>query len=536
MVLQHKIPGSRELRLLRQDNLAFYAEINARAFSGAFMSEIPVQAYLKIIDEVKADFISTSPETDFSKSAQHYMDMMRGKFSSYDRAKSEPWIGTDTKGDAEVVVLLEPGARALRILRDLDSEHSFLAVSSLSSLSERLVSTAARLSGDTTQQIDALEARRDELDAEIASLRAHGATPLTALERQTEVQSLLADISRIKAGFGEVPAAKRRINRENQDIFLETEKPVGQVLDIFWDRQKDWEESGEAAVLSTLRDLHVDIAKVQTLQGSLEQISQMGEDVIPDHNRREITSFLPDMLGISNDISLEISHIWKAVHSYISNPNYAARREDARVLREAQAAAARIRDELRPSPQDRRLKEVGLKLTMPLRTHPVSDLKLTMEKPEKIDENREITPVAEEPDADERRLKLARENAKSAYLATSAIVARIREAMGSRNEITLSDVLRQFPLRYGRHEISRYLAVASGTHPSVLVEGMSFTLRFNERGKPTMASVVNPIFRSTGAVGEGFGEFATENYLLAPAQMRQNPTGYAPVDHMKAAG
>ena len=176
MVLQHKIPSSRELRLLRQDNLAFYAEINARAFSGAFMSEIPVQAYLKIIDEVKADFISTSPETDFSKSAQHYMDMMRGKFSSYDRSKSEPWIGTDTKGDAEVVVLLEPGARALRILRDLDSEHSFLAVSSLSSLSERLVSTAARLSGDTTQQIDALEARRDELDAEITSAPASSKT------------------------------------------------------------------------------------------------------------------------------------------------------------------------------------------------------------------------------------------------------------------------------------------------------------------------------------------------------------------------
>ncbi|MFZ3584535.1 DUF3375 family protein [Loktanella sp. DJP18] len=530
MVMQHKIPNSRELRILRQDNLAFYAEINARAFRGAFMSEVPVQVYLRIIDEVKQDFISVSPAQDFTKPADFYLNLMIGKHASYDHAKSEPWLGTDIKGDTEVVVLLEPASKALRILRDLDNQQSFLAVSSLSSLSDRLISKAARLSGDASQQIDALESRRTDIDLEIAELKARGAKPLTPIERRTEIYALLNDLSQIKAGFAEVPAAKRRINSENKDLFLDSDAPVGDVLDVFWERQRAWDQSAENAVLTTLRDLHVNIAKAQIMQGSLESVVRMGDDIIDLHLRREITSFLPDMLGISNDISLEISYIWTTLSSFISNPNYAARREDARVLRAAQAAAVRIRNEVRPSPRDTRLKDTGLVMTMPLRTNPLCDLKLTTEAPVPIDEDRDLVAVAEEPDSDARRMALAKEAAKSAHLSTASIVARVKDAMGTRQEVTLSDVIRHSPLRYGRHEISRYLAVASGTMPSLLVEGMSFTVQFHERDKSTMANIVNPIFRLNGTVGEGFGDFDTASYLLTPDEMRASPTGYAPID------
>ncbi len=270
MILQHKIPGNRELRILRQDNLGFYAEINARAFSGTFVSEVPLQVYLRTIDEVKADFVSTSPDQDYSKPSRTYLNIMLGKNHSYDHEKAEPWLGTDKKGGEDVVVLLAPAAAALRYLRELGNQQSLLAVSSLSSLNEKLVSTAARLSGDASQQISALKARRDEIDAEIASLKAYGARPLTAIERQTEIYTLLNDINNIKAGFAEVPAAKRRINRENQEIYLESEKSRGEVLDVFFGRQQAWEESAECAVLSTLKDLHVNIGKAQTLQNGIE--------------------------------------------------------------------------------------------------------------------------------------------------------------------------------------------------------------------------------------------------------------------------
>lgn len=531
MILQHKIPGSRELKMLRQDNLAFYAEINARAFSGQFMSEVPVQVYLRIIDQVKSAFLSVSPDQDFSKPAKTYLDIMLGKLASYDHNKVEPWVGTDVKNGNEFVVLLEPASRVLRILREgLDGQQSLLAVSSLSSLSEKLTSTAARLSGDVTQQINALENRKNEIEAEIATLKANGARPMTQLERNTEIHSILNDISQIKAGFAEVPAAKRRINRENQAIFLESEKPVGQVLDIFWQRQVDWESSAENAVLTTLKDLHVDIGKAQTMQGGLEEVMRYGEDSIPHHIRRDVSTFLNEMLGISNEIALEISHIWKSVNSYISNPNYAQRREDALVLRRAQTAIGRIRDEVRPSPRDARLKALGLSMTLPLRTHPTSHIKLTMEPPEKIEVEKELAPVADAPDSEERLLALALENAKSAHLSTKRIVDRIKGAMENQSEVTLSDVIRKYPLRYGRHELSRYLAVASGTHPSILIEGMTFTMRFEERGQTTAANIVNPIFRRKGEIGEGFGDFATADYMLSPKDLRETRVEYMPTD------
>lgn len=527
-MIQNNISDSPELRLLRQDNLQFYAEINARAFSGASMGEIPITAYLKIIDEVKG----ISVDGDFTKPAKFYLDRMLGKCAGYDRKKAEAWIGTDIRGDTEMVVLLEAGARALRILRDLEADQSFLAVSSLSSLTDRITQVVARLSGDVSQQIDALEARREEIDREIAGLKARGATPLTHRERQTEIFAVLNDISQIRAGFAEVPGARRRINRENQDLFLESDAPVGQVLDVFFEHTKAWEESGESAILSTLRDMHVDIQKGQQLQTQLEAMAEECADTLDPRHRRDIVSFLPDMLEISSDITVEISNIWKAVHAYISNPNYTAKRADARALRDAQAAATRVRTEVQPSPRDSRLKEIGLLLTEPLRTAPQSDLRLTLDPPEAPKEDKHLTPAESLDDEDPAILMMAREKARSAYLSKAAMTDRIAQAMGEADNVTLSDVLRRFPLRYGRHEICCYLTLASSHHPSLLVEGMSFLVRMTERNIVSAANIPNPIFRRTGEIGEGFGSFQTIDHLLHPDTLRTAKIGIEPIDRI----
>lgn len=532
MMIQNNISDSPELRLLRQDNLQFFAEINARAFSGATMSEIPMTAYLKIIDEVKA----VTLEGDFSKPAKFYLDVMVGQKTGYDRTKSEAWIGTEMRGDTAIVILLKPGARALRILRDLEADQSFLAVSSLSSLTDRITDVVARLSGDVTQQIDALELRRTEIEADIAELKARGAIPLTKRERQTEIHAVLHDISQIRAGFSEVPGARRRINRENQDIFLESDAPVGDVLDIFFERTKAWEESGEAAILSTLRDMYVDITKGQKLQAQLEVMVEQCADMIDARHRRDMVSFLPDMLEISSDITIEISNIWKTVQAYISNPNYSAKRADARALRDARDATLRIRNALKPSVRDPRLQNVGLPLTDTFRTSPRSDLELTLVAPEIEKDEKQLTPPITHDGADPTILMMARENARSAYLSKEQTRDRIKQAMGSAESVTLSDVLRRFPLRYGRHEISCYLTMASSHHPSLLVEGMSFVIRMDERGIRSAANIPNPIFRRKGMIGEGFGDFQTIDYLLHPDQLRAMDLGAEPVDRETKPG
>lgn len=526
LMIQNNISDSPELRLIRQENLQFYAEVNARAFSGANLSEISVSAYLRIIDEVKTDIV----DGDYSKPAKLYMELMLGKRSSYDRKRAEPWIGTEKRGENEMVVLLKSGSRALRILRDLEADQSFLAVSSLSSLTERITEVVARMSGDVTQQIKALEARRSEIDADIAALKARGAIPMSKRERQTEIYAVLNDISQIRAGFSEVPGARRRINRENQHIFLESDAPAGEVLDVFFDRTRNWEESGEAAILSTLRDMHVDIQKGQNLQAQLEAMVEQCAHLLDARHRRDIVSFLPDMLEISSDITIEISNIWKSVHAYISNPNYTAKRADARALLDAQDAAMRVRNKIKPSPRDARLKDVGLVMTKPLRTGPQTNLRLTLDPPQQNNEEKKLAPAETASGYDSTLEMMAREKARSAYLSDQQIKARIQEAMGDADNTTLSGVLRRFPLRYGRHEISRYLTVASSHHPSLLLEGMSFVIRMEERGILSVANIPNPIFRRSGPIGEGFGDFPTIDHLLHPSELRTMKHVDEPVD------
>ena len=523
MVVQHKISDSPELKLLRQDNLAFYAEINARAFSESASGEVPRATYLRIVDAVKADFVAVLDNEDFSREARYYLDVMLGRFASYDPARTQPWVGTETRDGTEMVVLLEPAARVIRILSEIGSDQGFIATSSLSSLTERVSRVVARLSGDETRQIEELETRKREIEAEIAQLKARGAQPMTDRERQTEIGGLLADIARIRAGFSEVPGARRRINRENQELFLETDAAPGAALDVFWERQKAWEQSGEAAILESLRHLYTDVTRSQLTQASLEIIARDCADILAPQDRARVAGFLPDMLEISNDISIEIAGIWRSVRAYLSSPDYTARREESRALKAADEAIARVRNELRPSPRDTRLREVGLALTMPLRTSPLTDLRLTLEPPEGPAEARKNAPAARDAAEEEARTRreLAEENARSLYLGVRSLKARIADAMGEAESVTLAEVLRRFPPRYGRHEIACYLDLAASQVPSSLAPGNSFVIRLTERGRVSAANVPNPVFHRSGPIGKGFEAHAGAEHLLHPRELRR---------------
>lgn len=526
----HKIPDNRGVRLLRQDNLAFYAEVNARAFTVGTVTEVPLATYLRIIDQVKSEIVPVANGPDLTKPAKYYYNLMIGQSAGYDHRKTEPWIGTDKRNDSDVVILLEPAVGVLRFLSDLDSDQGFLAVSSLSNLEQRLARTAARMMGDADQEIMALEIRAAEIQTEIATLKARGAQPMTQRERQVEVHALLHDISQIKAGFAEVPVARRRINHEMQDVFLESELPPGGVLDIFFQSYGDWERSGEYAVLSTLRALYLKLEHARLLQWNLETIAREASDLLTPYQRSMISSFLMDMLKISSDIMGEITSTWSTVRAYISNPAYAARREDARALRDALTASMRIRDEVRPTPRDARLKNLGLTLTLPLGTSLGTDLKLTTETPVVDIGTGKIAEEVDEVDSEAVIERAARQKARSRYLNDERMAARVAEAMGEADEVTLSNLLRRFPLRYGRQEIVRYLSFAASKHPSRLIPDASFVVRFREREATTLANVPNLAFCRSGEIGQEFGDLRPIDYLMAPEDLRRFDATDAIVD------
>lgn len=517
--LRQRINDSLDMRILRQDNLDVYADINQRAFRGEGIAEVPVVQYLRIIKEVQDSLAPGENDTLRQTPPKKVLEAMLGRTTSY---KSTPWVGTDTRGGQEVVILLPHGSRVLKILSELGNDHSLLAQSGLEALTKEMALLVARLSGDVSHQIKALEEQRDSIDARIQALQEQGARPMSQREQAREMQTLTGRINAIKSGFSQIPAARRTINAQNQDTFLGIDGTDEQdAFGTMLARQDVWNNSGEHAMLESLRAVHSTEAGRQ-LQHHLETIATQHNSLLSKEQRIEVSRFLPDMTSIGNTIDAEILGIIKAGQAYAQHPNYRSMRKDAWAMREAMAAVQKLCEAWQPTPRDKRLEGLGLDLTLPVVTHDSCGLAFTTVAPSQPKVETIMLDDAPLLDPEQVRLAQAERIQKAAWLQDKAILGRIKDTMRDRPHAQLSEVLQRHPPRYGRQEISRYLSVAAKT-PSRLDNGASFRMRLSEQGHLIHAEIINPTFLPTGLPGQGFDQAMTLVDWLDSQSLRSLP-------------
>lgn len=507
--IRQRIADSADLRILHQDNLAVYADINHRAFRGEGIADVPVVQYLRIIKEVQDSLAPGENDTLRQMPAKKILDTMLGRTSSY---KNAAWIGTDHRGGQEVVVLLPAGGRVLKILAELETDHSLLAQTGLDALTKEMALVVARLSGDAQHQIAALQEQRDALDARIQHLQDQGARPMTAREKAQEMQTLTGRINTIKSGFAQIPAARRAINTQNQDTFLGIDDDEdGKPFDTVMARERAWDASSEHAMLENLRTIHTSHAGRQ-LQHNLEIIASQHQDLLTKEQRVDVSRFLADMARIAVDIDAEILSIIKAARAYVEHPDYRSMRQDAWAMREAMATISTLCETWQPTPRDKRLEDIGLDITLPFAPHGVHEtcsMALNSTPPNPTRPKPISLPEAPPIDPEEVQRAQAERARKAVWLQDDAILGRIRDTMAQQGHTRLSAVLHRHPPRYGRQEISRYLAVAAAKAPSRLDAGDSFRMRLTEKGHTLHAEIIDPVFLTTGQPGQGFDQAMT---------------------------
>lgn len=518
--VRQRIAESQELRILRQDNLAVYADINQRAFRGEGIAHVPLATYLRTIQDVQNDLAPGENDTFRAQPAKTVLGTMLGRSTA---SKGEPWIGTDERGGIEYVVLLDAGSRALKIVAELGVDHSLDAQSSLDSLTKDLALIVARLSNDAAHQIEALSEQAEAIAQKIRHLERHGAKPLEAREREQEIQGVLTRLIAIKAGFARIPAKLRLANGHNQDAFLginqdESTTPMGAVMN----RHKAWKESGEHAVLKSL----LAIGSGPTAQSMREHLGRLAGDeqnaLNPDQ-RHEMARFLPDMVSTARDIGNEEHAIWQAIASYIGHPEYEAMRDEAWAMRQAMEAVASMRDALQPTPRDKRIAGLGLAFDLPARgaAHPAMGLRLNAEPPKALDQPTLAAAPPPPPDKGKADLRNAMSMAKSQWLSQDKLAARVAKAMQGKDRVRLHEVLALFPPRYGRQEIGKYLALAAEKVPAVMEPDVACILTITERGKKVAAQIANPTFLRSGPPGQHFERAAAYGGWMGTEALRE---------------
>jgi hypothetical protein len=523
-MIAERLRASATIKLLQQMHLAFYAEVNARAFAASQHQGILEKQYIAVIEEVQREIEAMEAGSTSGDAIYHYK-AMQGRNNGWQEAA---WVGTEVRDGSVYVLLLPAGVEALAIADSLEERRSLLAQSDLQDLREKLAEVAGQLRGDTEGRIAQLEDKRAKIDAEISHLKENGLNPLS--EREAAMATL--DISRrmqtLRAAIAEMPARKRAINRANTETYLDADTTKSAALKLFLQRKEEWDNSDENIVLQTLLRIAEVPEDVAMMRSHLKSVLDNPHSTVSLNERKAMVRFFGDAIELATKVNTEIATSWKQLHTFLTDKHYEQRQSNSRAIQRAQKAAAELRDTLNPTPRDNRLTDLGIQITLRLEPLPWIHTELSQEMPTNKAKATPIVDDIHQPTDD--GAAMARNEAvaeRDTWLNPRHIRERIERLLATaqqegRDSIALSEVFEHHPPRYGRLEIDRHLAVAGYHMPSVYQNGWTFSIALNEPNGLVLALLPDPEFVLSGPPAQGIEDLDMRSWTGAPPLLAGN--------------
>lgn len=504
-MIAERLRSSSTVKLLQQAHLAFYAEVNARAFSGSQHRGVLEKQYIGIVEDVQRLIETMEPGSTNGDAIYHYK-AMQGRVNGWQEAA---WVGTEVRDGSVYVVLLPEGVEALAIADSLEERRSLLAQSDLQDLRERLAEVAGQLRGDTEGRIAQLEDKRAKLDAEIAHLKEHGLSPMDPREAAMATLDISRRMQTLRAAIAELPARKRAINRANTETYLDADTTKSAALQLFLQRKEEWDNSDENTVLQTLLRIAEVPEDVAMMRSHLQSVLGNPYSTVTSNERKAMVRFFGDAIDLAGKVNTEIATSWKHLHTFLTDQHYEQRQSNSRAIQRAQKAAAELRDTLNPTPKDKRLNDLGIDITLRLEPAPWVHIELSQEVPTTTAKAAPITddihPPTDDGEAMARNQAVAE---RDTWLNPRHIRERIEGLLTEarqkgKRSLTLSEVFEHHPPRYGRLEIDRHLAVAGYHMPSVYRNGWMFSIVLEEPHGQVRAFLPDPEFVLCGPPAQG---------------------------------
>lgn len=493
------------LALLRQRNLPFIVACLQRAFAEISIEDVTEPQLKASIQEVQNDVFETIGGDRFDNDPQRYIDEWSRVSTSPDLDR--PWLSTRMSPTGQKLFCLLPSAAdVLSFFEGLEVSKEFLTNSSLNSFVDNVRRDASRLSGNIEHRKQVLDANIAELQAERDALEQNGLPELDSFDRAEIANSLLSQMNQILGDFWTIPSRMRKHTSENREIYHTSNGPKHEILMLVSDRNKEKRGSPEYRVVSTLYGMRRDKTLKAEIENSLEIIIDRCREHLSMRQLSRLRRFMTDLASQGHELYREDGRITRDQLDFIRSDRFRDLREESLALRDVQSCINRIRDEVEPAINDRRLSGVGLRLTASLKFPSMGNVKLAAQVPDRKIMRETVAEVPDDIDlaAIEETKAKAR---KGAYLSVATARSRIQAAMGPADSVSLSEVIKSFPLRYGAEEISNYLSLAGGTLPSRYEIGAFGNTLISQGPKMTMLTFPNPRFQRSGDSAQGLDAF-----------------------------
>jgi hypothetical protein len=510
------VESSPEMRLMRQQNLPFVAEVVGRAFCGDAMVEIEEINLLRIIGQVRIEMLDQ--EYDLPQTPEKYLSDWIRPYQG-----GEGWFATRLDQFNERLIILKPsGRRVVSFVEMLGVSTARLSESALSSLGGFVSESAARLSGSSDEYVGLLEKQKRDIDARIEATKERGVREPDEGERKDMALRLSSEISAMVNGFSQIPGEIRSMAQENEEFIQSSEGPLADRFSEILDRRTEYRNSAQYRTLEALHEIHVSAEDKARFQRSVEVMVEQCREFMSKEDVRRARTLFPSLTRTATKVIEEHASLSRRFEEIFRDPDFAKRHEEARALKGARDAMIALRDHGGLGRRDARLNEIGLEVPVfPFPGQVVQDIRFA--RPQLLAPVvYETAPLPDFDDFDASFEMTINQVDKGAFLEKESIISRIEAVRSKVSDPSLRDVVEAYPPRYGAEELASYLWVAGSETPSQYRPGGLFDAIIESGERHLAIRCPNPIFTREGVPGEGLELFLATTRFTGMNELLEN--------------
>lgn len=355
-------------------------------------------------------------------------------------------------GSTEEVFELSVDALAvIRFLAGQLKPRTLATESRLSLVIQQLVRLAAETDDNVQSRLATLAAERQRIEREMSMVESQGVEVLpaaNALERAREVISLADELT---ADFRAVRDEFDRLNRGLRQSLVENEGSRGDVLEALFAGVDVIGESEAGRTFDAFWRLLTDGEQSAALGDSLEAItSRPFSRELTSHERRFLRSLTRVLLDEGRGVHEVMQNFARSLKSFVQSREFLEQRRLHQLLRQANQVALALKDQVRAN--------VGTGYELALTSSRIRSLsQWTLYDPS----TRSASSTMEADEPAEFDLNSIAEMVRQAEIDFRGLRAHIRALLGERGQVSIKEVLEQFPAEQGLGSVLGYVYLGS---------------------------------------------------------------------------
>ena len=372
------------------------------------------------------------------------------RFPRDPRAYLEDWAATDTgylrrfypPGDDEVHYEVTPAfERAYGWVQSLRARPFVATESRLHTAVELLRQIVRGTDTDPERRLADLKRRRDEIDAEIATVEAGRLSLLEPAGVRDRYQQFTTTARELLADFREVEENFRRLDRGARERIATWDGAKGELLAELVGSRSEITHSDQGHSFQAFYEFLLSESRQQELTDLLNRVTAL-EEVETDRRMRGIHH---DWSEAAERAQRTVRQISEQLRRFLDDQVWMENRRVLDLVRDVESAALELRDG--PPAFGLEIDEPGIAITLPFERPLYS-------RPATSEVESLIPPTTEEVDPD---LLFAQ-----TFVDQTRLIDNIRAVLPERSAALLSDIVAMYPLEQGAAEIVGYLALDDG--------------------------------------------------------------------------